>query len=225
MSQRNRDRGGRTSHQPARSVGPNGWMGAGPYPPDLVPVALPGDYVKLVGLDEVREVEVMLAFPEVKALQDGVTVNANSTDSDNPLSELEQPTGWLSQFRMVQPGEDIDDGISVQVDYGGSEQPFYQTNNTLGEFENTTGTVEGYDESAGASFTSDDVMTQMFEFYVYGTSEAKKTPLFTFINSTAGPITVQDLTFSGYQYRMSAPTSAPDGYTPIPLPVRAPDRT
>lgn len=214
----------RTAGQSAQGRGHGGWGGAGPYPRELVPVALPGDYVELVGLDETRRVEVMLAFPEVKALQSGVTVSANGEDADNALRELEQPTGWLAQFRMVQPGEDLPDGITVSVDYGGSEQPFYETNNAVGQFENSTGTVEGYDESGGASFTSDNVNTQLLEFYLHGTVEAKRVPLFTFQNSTAGNVTVQNLTFSGYQYRMSGPTTPPEGVEAIPLPVRAPGR-
>jgi hypothetical protein len=70
------------------------------------------------------------------------------------------------------------------------------------------------------------VANHLLEWYVPAVGEVKRTPLFTFVNSTAGNLTVQNVAFSGYQFKLGDPLpeaeAAPD---PIPLPVRAPDRT
>lgn len=191
--------------------------GAGPFPNELEPVARPGDFIEIHPTGEIRQVEAFSPQPAVKALDsdkgNGVTVGANSSDPGNELTELRLPRGWLGQFRIMAPGK-IPDGINVTVDQGGEQAPLWTTKNARGEFNNETGTEVGYE--GGSTVTNDEVVNSLLEWYVFEDTP----PIFSFENTTGSSITVSDIRFSGFQYRLSQ-TGAPSGVRPIPLPVRA----
>lgn len=205
-----------SQNQPRQIIEP---LGSGAYPNDLEPVARPSDFVQLSPMGEVRRVEAFAAQPGIDAFDsdggNGITVSANSTNYDNEAKELRQPDGWLAQYRLIAPGRDIPDGINVQVDHGGEQAPLYTTKNGRGEFDQETGTEIGHE--GGSAVTSDEIATSLLEWYVVGDTP----PIFTFENTTGSDVTVSDIRFSGFQYRLSTATGAPSGVRPIVLPVRS----
>lgn len=181
--------------------------GAGVYPADLVPIALPGDLIKLRPDDEVREVVTVTSNPTIRAFQsdksNSVSVSANSTSSDNSADALMQRDGWLAQYRVINPEKDFPSGIDeVQVDLGGSQAPLYTSKNARGFFNADTGQIAG--------------MSGILDLYIWEDEE----PQFTFENDSGSSITIQDVGFAGYEYELSDPIQE-DHRQPVVVPTEA----
>lgn len=190
-------------------------MPEGAYPYRLEPIARPGDVLRLDPLGEYREVDVFSIRPEIKAFATAIALTANGTDADNEATELSMPDGWLGQFRMLKPGADIPDGVTVTVDQGGEQSPMYTTKNARGSFDHSIGTIEG-DDASGTN-TATALETRLTELYVW---QDDTTPYFTFEETAGGTPSIQNVRFSGYAYRLGKKlSSAPPGTTPVAVPI------
>lgn len=207
MSRGQRRHSGRQSRSnPNAKIPPRG---AGAFPPNLEPVALEGDFVRLrpEGIEaKVRGVE---AVPTVKAFDsdrgNDVATTSGTTDSDNDALELEQRTHYVAQFRPLFPQQDIPDGISeVQVDQGGGQSPIWNTGETRGFMEQDSASFAGY--------------SALLELYIH----EDDSPLFTFVNDgSQGDVTVSDIRFGGFQYELDPDVSVPGTHQPAVLPTEA----
>lgn len=191
--------------------------GAGAYPQELVPAVRPGDHAELVPLGEIKQVDAMVPQPGVLALDsdgsNGVTVADGSTDSDNELTNLEMPEGWLAQYRITQPADDMDDGVTFTVDMGGSQAPMYTNKTFRGEIIDSTATQHA-ETSGGSDVTADTLNTHLLEFYIW----EDEVPYLTIENSSGAQVTADDILFQGFQYRMADVSGSPNGNAE-PLPV------
>lgn len=192
--------------------------GEGAYPDALVPVARPGDVVQMKPRDQAFAVEAVVPQPGLIEFdsEDSNTLNvgANSTSDKQELTNLQQDNGWLAQLRFLSPSE-LPDGVRVEVDLSGRQAQFYSANNSLGVITPNTG-VEEADDDAGNG-TVDDISGALTEFYLFEQEEL----FFTFVNTTGSQVTVQDLTFAGFQYQLTELDSVPSGVQPVVLPTQA----
>lgn len=185
------------------------------WPRNLDPIAMPGDYVGLTPLDEIRRVLRVSIRPEIQVFSDAISLSANATSSDHEMSELAMPDGWLGQWRMLKPGADIPNGVDVQMDHGGENAPSWTTKNARGSIDHTIGTIEG-DDAAGTA-TADQLETRLTEVYVW----EDEVPYLTFTETAGATPSIQDMRFSGYVYKLGAPRrTTPDGSTPLAVPVQ-----
>lgn len=198
--------------------GDNEFRGAGVYPRELVPAARPGDYVSLEPSGDPYKVDQMVAQPGVFAFDsddgNGVTIGANDQEFDNEAEDLEMNRMWLGQFRPLHLGEDLPGGVNVTVDMGGKQSPMYTNKNQRGEIADETPAMVA-DDATGTSVVSDAFNTHLTEMYVY----EDEVPYFSFENTTAGQVTVDDLRFAGFQYRLEPLSSTPAGAHVEPIPV------
>lgn len=206
------------SYRGSESSSYNGRMprGAGAYPRENVPVALRDDCIHLVPRDEYYRVEMVEQQPGVPVLEDGVTVADGGTEENVKLENLEMENGVLGQHRMVSPGQDIPDDVTIEVDYGGDHAAAYNTRNVRGQITNETGTTLGWDGDNNQTFQADRVDTSLLEWYILENIEV---PRFTFTNNSGSPVTIQDIRFEGYAYVIEE-ISDPGDKVPVTLPVR-----
>lgn len=188
--------------------------GAGIYPRRLEPAILPGDYVAIRSVEEVRQVEEVIAQPGVNAFPDGVNVNAGASEADNELEVTELPDNFLGQWRMVHAGEDIPTDIQFQWDFTARAASTFATANARGFHDRTTASIESHDGSS--EYTADVVNDALTEIYMFEDQDVFVT--FNHTNSGGAQQTVQDVRFAGFMYRLSGPTSAPQGVRPVPIP-------
>lgn len=209
MSGNRHNQRGRTRQQQPQSGGKKPPRGAGVYPPTLEPVALPGDYVRLEPDKGTYQVELIEAIPGIDVFDsdqgNSVTASSNSTTSDKDATELEQKRdNWLGQHRLVRPGVDIPDGIDeVQVDHGGGQAPLWTSAEARGYIDSDFADLAGY--------------TGIHEFYTWGDTA----PKFTFVNNQGSDITVQDIQFAGYHFKLRPNVRVPNDVQPVVLPVEA----
>jgi hypothetical protein len=191
------------------------YRGAGTYPRELVPAARPGDVVRMEPGGGVYMVDTMIPQPGFKIFDsdasNSVTVSANSTNSDNEATDMEMDDNWLGQYRLLQPGNDINPDVEVRIDMGGKTAPLYTNKNKRGEYTRDTLTPVGHDGSS--TQVPNDFNLHLSELYVF----EDEMPYFTFENTTAGDETVQGLYWSGFQYRLEPFDGTPGGHVePIP---------
>lgn len=186
----------------------------------FTPALRPGDIVQLdpltVGPNNDPRIHPVRQFVQAFGIHaDSVTVNANSTNRDNELTSISMPDGFLGQHRLLAPGVDIPQGVNVTVDHGGQEAPYGTSKNTRSEFENSTGTEQGYDEDANSPTNSWGIVSSLLEFWTWENNP----PYFTFENTTASQVTI-DMTFVGYHYKLGS-TVSPDEVPgePVHVPV------
>lgn len=193
--------------------------GDGAYPASLTPAVRPGDVVLLLPQNTYHRVTRFSPQPGVLAFEtddgDDLTVGANSVSDPYELTELHQDPDTLGQVRLVAPGQDIDDGLEITVDYGGSQAPYYTTKNERGIIDNETGTIYGYDSNAGNEFVADALGSNLLEYYIWEDAEL----YFTVENTTAGSLTLNDVRFAGYEFKTEKITPDQIDVQPIPIPT------
>lgn len=202
------------SNQPRRQVGelPNP-RGAGLYPKDLAPTALPGDILAIEGEEELRRVERVVAQPGVNAFQDGINVAAGGESTDNQIVALQLPSDFAGQFRLTAPGNDIPTDVRFLFDLGAQNAAAFSTSDQRGFWTNTTATAESLDE-AGNVVVDDDLNLHLTELMTFEKDEIYVT--FDHQNSGGAQQTIEDVTFQGFQYKLSeTPVQNPDR-RPIP---------
>lgn len=176
--------------------------GAGVYPQALVPIALPGDYVRLQPSGDEFKVKSVEPEPGLDAfdsdLSNGVTASSNDTTSDQAATELEQRHGYLGQMRLVAPHRDIPSELAeVEVDQGGAQQPLWSSVENRGYINNDTQDIVGY--------------SGLTEFYIW---QDENTPKFTFTNNTGSDVTVNDVQFAGFHIELES-ASVPSNVVPV----------
>jgi len=202
-----------------RQSGDSMFRGAGVYPRELVPAIRPGDYVELQPAEETYQVDVMTVQPGVFAFSsdnsNGVAVANNGTTSDNEATDLEQNRMWLAQYRPTQIGDDLQDDIHITMDLGGKQSPLYTNKNNRGEIvEETAAQVS--DDTTGTEITADQFNDHLMELYIF----EDEVPYFTFEDTGgSGGITVSDIRFAGFQYRLTEAGSVPNGAHVEPVPT------
>lgn len=191
-------------------------MPEGAFNDTFSPVARPGDVLELSPTGEYRRVKGINALPGI-GLEETFTVAANDS-SKRQLSALEVNEGFLAQFRLPRLPEELPDGVYIEVDHGGRQNPAYETKNARGKLDNETGVSYGWDPNAGSS-TVEGFRSEQTELFVAGTSA----PYFNVVNTTAGEITF-DPTFEGFAYAVEeVPRGKAEqgGRTPVVVPVEA----
>lgn len=189
-------------------------MPEGAFNTEFLPAVRPGDYVELAPEGEVRQVLAYNTLVDLTLEDGGFTVPANDDDKQE-LHALKVEDGYLAQYRLPLLGEELPDGVEVEVDHTGKQQPVWGTKNARGRLTNETAAAMGYD-SAAAAAEFDGYHTAFTEFYV----KEQNAPNFNVINTTAGQITF-DPTFRGYKFEVSAPTEPPENVQPVSIPVQA----
>lgn len=193
------------------------FRGAGVYPFELIPAMRPGDYVRLVPDGDTYQVDVMVPQVKIEAFDsdksNGVDPGNNSTSTDNEATDLEMPSKWLAQLRPTQLGNDLPDGHIIRIDLGGKQAPLYTSKNVRGEYEEEDQSLIG-DDGTGTTVTGDRFNNQLMELYIF----EDEVPYFTFEDTTGASQTINDLTFQGYQYRLTE-TTVPNGAHVEPVPT------
>ena len=183
----------------------------GAYTPELTPVGRRGDVLLLDDGDSTQRVEVekVTVYPQTEL--EPVTV-VDGSQEEVEATRLEMWDGWLGQFRLSRVGDDIPDGVSIEVDQGGRQAPLYQTKEQRGVVEDGTAAI-----TAETASGSTDVVqtTHLLEYYVH----EQEVPYFTYINNSGAEQDIT-LTFSGFGLKLQQPQNARNK-TEIHVPVES----
>jgi len=198
----------------------DGVSGAGAYPPNLVPAVRPGDLAELLPMEKLVRIASFTPQPGVTTLSSADGNDVTIPDGDFETVELRPLAAQdkeLLQLRPLALADDLPDGVEIEVDFGGEQAPYYQTKNARGTLKNDTGATAGYNESDDSVFVTDEVQTQLLEYYIY----EQEVPFFTFRNNSGGQVTISDIVFSGYRYDLVEEGvrqgGMEDPVTPIPV--------
>lgn len=166
--------------------------GVGPYSHDFEPAFRPDEYVELHNLGHVHKVRAVAPIPAVDVT---LSVNANGTNADQQLSELEMEDNMIAQWRLLD-ASDIRDGTDIQMDQQGQQAVMYSTKNQRGHVDTNTGDLAG-----------ESVLTELYQY--------EQRDLHATVVESNGDGSDLTLTFSGWAFRLGKEQgSAPSGVNP-----------
>jgi hypothetical protein len=186
-------------------------MPAGAFNQSFLPAARPGDVIEFAPINGQNQYRVRAINPlnEI-TLDSGVTV-ADDTSEKVELTELEMPGDHLAQYRLPRLPDELPDGVEIEIDHDGKQDPMYETKNVRGRLTNETGVSYGNDP-ATADQTYEDYRSSFTELYVHETAH----PYFTLTNRSGGQVTV-NLTFEGYSFLLDGSVSRQDSPVVVPI--------
>lgn len=143
---------------------------------------------------------------------------ADGSSEKRELTDIEQDTGYVAQYRLPRLPYTLPDDVEIQVDHDGRQSPMFEAKNVRGSYDNETGAIYSWDPETGEA-VQDDHMTGFTELFVY----EDNVPYFNVINDSGGAISWNP-TFVGYQYKVveiSESEVRDTGKTPTAVPSKS----